>query len=111
YVLFLQLFIDQGCGEALVQRKELDEEHLTAAFWVMVGGTLLLTVLGVALAPWWAAANRLPSLTAITAALTLTIPLQGLFVVQQALLRRRLDFRSLAVLANGASGVGAPARP
>ena len=102
FVLFLQLFIDQGVGEALVQRKELDEEHLTAAFWLMAGGSLLLAIAGVALSPWWAAANRLPSLAVVTAVLTLTIPLQALFVVQQALLRRRMDFRSLAVLANAA---------
>jgi O-antigen/teichoic acid export membrane protein len=99
-ILFFQLFLDNGLSDAIVQRKDLDDEHLTAAFWILSLSGLGLAAVSLALARWWAAANHLPDLVPVIAALTLILPLQALGVVQQALLRRRMDFRSLAVLAN-----------
>ena len=37
YIGFLKMFLDQGLGAALIQRKELEQEHLDAAFWVNIG--------------------------------------------------------------------------
>lgn len=49
-VLFVNAFVEQGLGEAIVQRAELTERHLYAAFWANlgVGTTLALIMLAVA---------------------------------------------------------------
>jgi PST family polysaccharide transporter len=100
YVMFLQIFVDNGLGEAIVQRRDLTQEHLTAAFWLLVGGSVVLLTIAMALTPWWVAANRLPSLGPVTTTLTLLLPIRVLSVVHQALLRRHMDFRSLAIRSN-----------
>src|SRR5262245_37396102 len=49
YIAFTQVFVNQGFREALVQRKDLEGEHLDSAFWVnlimaivLALGTILL---------------------------------------------------------------------
>lgn len=106
-VLFLQTFLDQGIATAIVQRRELRADQLTGAFWLMAGAGVGLALLGLALAPGWARFNDLPALMAVTALLLGVLPLQGLIVVQRALLQRELDFRALARFTVAGSLVGA----
>jgi O-antigen/teichoic acid export membrane protein len=96
YILFMQMLLQQAIP-AIVQRKDLDSAHLDSAFWLVMGFTLVITGISVALAGPWAAANRTPDLQPIIIALSLQVPLQGLVVVQEAVLRRHMDFRSLAI--------------
>ena len=35
-VLFLKLLLEQGMGAAIVQREDLQREHLDAAFWMVM---------------------------------------------------------------------------
>ncbi len=36
-IMFLQLLLQQGMGAAIVQRDDLQREHLDAAFWMVMG--------------------------------------------------------------------------
>lgn len=111
YVLFVQMLLQQGMIPALIQRKDLRPEHLDSAFWMVVAASGVLTVVSIALAGWWASVNRLPDLQAVISVLSILIPIKGLVVVQEARLRRQMDFRPLAirtmvsVLAGGVVGV------
>ena len=96
YILFMQMLLQQAIP-AIVQRKDLDPADLDSAFWLVMGFTLVITGISVALAGPWATANRTPDLQPIIIALSLQVPLQGLVVVQEAVLRRHMDFRSLAI--------------
>ena len=59
FVNFAQLFVDQGLGDALIQRREVTRMQLNTAFWVAVVTGLLLMVLGLILAePLAAVAER-----------------------------------------------------
>jgi PST family polysaccharide transporter len=112
YIAFLELFLEQGMTNALVQRKDLREDHLDAAFWMILGLSLLLCGVSLALAPVWAGANDLPILTPVISVLAVTLPIRGLTIVQQAWLQREMDFKALAVRTNfstlgaGAVGIG-----
>src|SRR5688500_14659136 len=43
FTIFAELFLDQGLSAAIVQRAELDSEHLDTAFWINLLFGFLLT--------------------------------------------------------------------
>lgn len=106
YVSFIQMFLDQGFGAALIQRKDLRTEHMDAVFWMDVALSLVLIGLSIACSRWWAAANHIPQLSSIISALSLCILFEGLAVVQTALLKRDMDFKSLSVRTNASVLLG-----
>lgn len=100
YVLFLQMFLDQGFVAALIQRKDLEQEHLDAVFWVDLALSGVLVALSILCSRWWAARNHAPDVAILISVLSLTIPIQGLSIVQTALLQREMDFKSLSIRSN-----------
>lgn len=93
---YLRVFVDQGFSEAVIQRAQLDEEHLDTAFWTgLVTGALLAAAVWLGAGPI-AAATAQPELAPIVRWLSLGMLVSGLASTQQALLQRRLAFRQLA---------------
>ncbi len=45
YIAFIQMFVTQGLGEALVQRKELKPSHLDTVFWANIVVAIVLAAL------------------------------------------------------------------
>src|SRR5215469_2561520 len=80
YILFLQMFLDQGLVAALIQKKNLEPEHLDAVFWVDTALSLILVGVSLLLSGWWAAKNHAPELRSITFVLSLCIPIEALAV-------------------------------
>jgi PST family polysaccharide transporter len=108
FVNLAQLVVDQGLGDALIQRRELSQRHIDTAFWVAVATGLSLVTAGVLLAYPIAALLGEPELRPILQALSVTFLLSALGSIQIALLRRRLNFRALALRAlGGIAGGGA----
>jgi O-antigen/teichoic acid export membrane protein len=112
YIGFLQIFLDQGFTTALVQKKDLEPEHLDAVFWMDQMLSLILVGVSILLSGWWAARNHAPEIAEIIPVLSLSIPIQALAAVQFAILSREMDFKSIsirsnvAVLASGIIGIG-----
>lgn len=117
-VSIFQLVVDQGFAAAIIQRKDVEKEHLDSAFWVSVfiGAVLCLLLLATA---WPIAAvltgqkpELIPTLTAVLQWLSLGFIAMAMQSVPQALLQRDLEFKPLAIramlsnLAGGAIGVG-----
>lgn len=96
FVAFAQLIVDQGFGDALIQRPNLTRGHIDTAFWVAVVTGLLLSVIGVLAAGPISAFLDEPKLKPILQVLSLLFTVSSLSSTQQALLRRELAFRSLA---------------
>ncbi|GAB3152434.1 hypothetical protein GCM10027290_43090 [Micromonospora sonneratiae] len=108
FILFAQTLIQQGLVAAIVQRDKLTAEHLDAAFVVLVLAGLGVGLLTAAVSPLWALINRAPDLTEVCLALSPLVLVQGLSIVPEAILRRELQFRSIAIrtlLASVLSGV------
>lgn len=97
FVSFAQLVVDQGLGDALIQRRDLTRSHIDTAFWVTLLTGVLLTVAGMVVAHPIALLLGDPKLGPILQVLSLTFTLSALSSIQVALLRRALDFRALAI--------------
>lgn len=108
---FIEMIQQQGMMPAIIARKTLVDLHADTAFWLVIGAGFVCTGLGLLAAPWWAELNGLPELTPVIQVLALSIPLSSSVVVHEAILRRNLDFRMLAVrswssvLAGGVAGI------
>jgi PST family polysaccharide transporter len=100
YISFLQMLLNQGLPAALIQRKNLQPEHLDAVFWMESGLSIAFVAISVLLSRWWAAMNHTPQLAPVIIVLSLCIPIEGLTIVQRSLLAREMDFRSLSIRAN-----------
>lgn len=112
YINFIQMFLDQGLASALIQKKDLRQEHCDAVFWLDIAMSLSFVALTVFISGWWARINHAPELSRVLSVLSLCIPIEGLSIVQSAMVRRELDFRTLTIRSNialvlgGVTGVG-----
>lgn len=97
FIHFVQALLGQSFADAIVQRKDLEPEHLDTAFWSNVAIGVVLFVIGLISAPWIAAAFRQPELTPIIRYLSFSVVLNALSSTHQAILRRQLNFKDLAI--------------
>ncbi|MEZ5165887.1 MAG: oligosaccharide flippase family protein [Acidimicrobiales bacterium] len=96
YVLFVEMLMRQGLSVAIVQRPDLTDRDLDTAFWLLGAISLAIAGATVGLAGVWADINREPQLRELTIVLSVVVPIRALAVVQDALSRRRLEFKALA---------------
>jgi len=106
FMEFLDLFLDQGLSAAVVQRADLEREHLDTAFWVSVFTGILLTVGTVASSGLLATFFEQPRLAPVLNWLSIGFILHGLSSTQMAILQRELAFKSLAVRSTTAKAIG-----
>ncbi len=96
-VQILTLIVEMLVHDAIIQRRELDKDHLSTAFW-----TTMLLGLALAVACWFGAdtfANLFdnPKVGLFLAILGLGLPLSGIAIVPIARLRRGMRFKALAL--------------
>jgi PST family polysaccharide transporter len=106
YIALAHAFLEQGLATALIQRDELEPEHLDAAFWMNLLWCVALAAITVVVSGWWADVNDAPALRDVLSVLSLMLVLEGLIIVQEALLQRNADFKRIAVAANVAALTG-----
>jgi teichuronic acid exporter len=100
YIALAHVFLEQGIGTALIQRRDLEPDHLHAAFWLNLVWCVGLAGVTVAVSGWWAELNGAPVLRDVLAVLSLMLVLEGLIIVQEAQLQRSGGFKRLALAAN-----------
>ena len=93
----MSVFTDLALGAALVQRATIDEADRSTAFWTSLSVGVVLTVIGVALAPLVADFFSMPAVMPLFAASATLAILASLSVTQSALLTREMNFRSLEI--------------
>ncbi|MFN8454774.1 MAG: MOP flippase family protein [Anaerolineae bacterium] len=103
---FLDIILDQGLGAAIVQRPNLEREHLDTAFWVSVLTGLLLTAGTIAASGLVATFFQEPRLAPVLSWLAIGFIFGSLSSTQMAILQRQLAFKSLAVRSTTAKAVG-----
>jgi O-antigen/teichoic acid export membrane protein len=94
---FMQVFLDQGLSQAIVQRDDLKDEHLDTAFWTNILTAIFLTIVSILASDWVATLFEEPSISLIIKYLSIAFILTSLCSVQQAILIRALRFKSLAL--------------
>lgn len=94
---FAMLFTDMGFGAALVQKIDVEQRHKNAGFWVSFIGGALLTLIFAVLAPYIASFYGIPELQPIAVALSLIFFINSLGTINESLVKKALDFRTLAI--------------
>lgn len=111
FTAFVEIFLDQGLSAAIVQRADLEKDHLDTAFWISLLTGILLTAGGIAASGLVATLYKEPRLAPILSWLSFSFVLSALSSTQAAILQRELAFKSLAArsitatIAGGVVGV------
>lgn len=95
---FVMLFQDLGLSAATIQKPNLTHDEMNAFFWINVTIGISLTIIIIAISPlvgWYYHDNRVVPLTA---AMGLLVTINTLGNQHGALLQRRMEFRTSALL-------------
>src|SRR5688572_7347173 len=106
FTVFMELFLDQGFGAAIVQRSELEPEHLDTAFWINIVTGILMTIGLIAASGFIASIFEEPRLAPVLRWLSIIFILSSLSSTQISILQRKLAFKSLATRSLVATAVG-----
>ena len=90
-----QIVVEMGMGAAVIQRRTQVDEAASMALWLSLLVGVALYGLLWALAPWIAAAYRLPPLSSALRVVGFSLVLSSLISIPNALLTRDLEFRRL----------------
>lgn len=93
---FVELFKDLGLSAATVQKSEINHQQVSTLFWINLGISCLVALLVASLSPVVAWFYKEPRLMLITLALSSNFIFGGLTVQHQALMKRQMQFTSLA---------------
>jgi teichuronic acid exporter len=108
FISFSGIFTNLGLSSALIQRSEPTEDHYSSSFYLNVFAALLLTLVFVFLAPFIAAFFKSPQIINLIRVLSLTLVISSLSIVQDARLRKAMNFRILTrtkIISSVISGV------
>jgi O-antigen/teichoic acid export membrane protein len=101
-------FADLGLSEATIQRKEITPDQVSALFWINVAIGMGLTLITMASAPLLASFYKEPRLRNITLFLSLAFVIGGLRVQPDALLKRQMRYKAIAIRDIAAFALGVP---
>jgi lipopolysaccharide exporter len=99
-IMFLALVGNLGLSQALVQRRDIGDDHFHTVFWTNLVWGLFLTALIFVGAPFFAALSRSEQpeeFTYVLRVLCLLLPLASVSGIFRARLQRDLDFAALAL--------------
>lgn len=104
FISLSQVFIDSGFGKALIQKYNPTQEDYSTVFFFNLFISISLYGLFWIASPLIAKFYEMPELASLMRVLSLSLIINSLIIVPQALFSIRLDFRSLAI-ANFVSAV------
>lgn len=93
FTTILQVFVDSGLGNALIQKKDADDLDFSTVFYTNMLFCLILYLIIFMCAPLIAKFYNDNSLIALTRVLSLTVVLSGIKNVQQAYVSKKLIFK------------------
>lgn len=93
FISILQVFIDSGLGNALIQKKNADDLDFSSVFYFNIVICFMLYLLLFATSPWIADFYGMDILTPAIRILGLTLVISGIKNVQQAYVSRNLLFK------------------
>lgn len=111
YIRFMGPIVDQGFAAAIMQRQELEPEHLDTAFWTNLAIAIGIAALTAVNAKIISKLFAMPQLEPVLVWLSLSFIFMALSGIQDAILRRKFGFKAIAlrslvaVLVGGVVGV------
>ena len=106
------VFVDSGFSAALIRKKEVGQEELSAVFFFNVLAACALYFVLLAITPFLSRYYNAPVMLPLAPVLFLLVPVNSLSNIQNTILTRRFDFKTLsqytlwATLAGSCAAVG-----
>lgn len=92
-----EMLVRWGQGSVLIQRRTIDDRIMSTAFWIVVALGIATALLMILMSAPAAAFFEAPKLTWVFAYMALLPGLSALGTVNDALIQRKLAFRSIAI--------------
>jgi PST family polysaccharide transporter len=92
---FAEIFSQVGVGPALIQRKEVNQQHINGAFYIAVILGLGFTLLFLGLAPAIAQFYELPELKVITQVVCTSFIISAIAVVPRSMMMKHMRFKTM----------------
>lgn len=93
FTAVLQVFVDSGMGNALIQKKDADDLDFSSVFYFNIATCVFLYIIAFVSAPLIAYFYEMPELSSIVRVLSLIVVISGVKNVQQAYVSRNLLFK------------------
>lgn len=93
FITISNIFIDSGFGNALIQRKEIDDVDTSSVFYLNVLVSLIIYCIVFFIAPVVSKFYEMPELTNLLRVLALQIVIMSFACVQQSILVRHMKFK------------------
>lgn len=93
FTTIMQVFVDSGMGNALIQKKDADDLDFSSVFYFNIVVCSVLYILMFIAAPFIASFYDMPELTPVIRVLSLMIIISGIKNVQQAYVSRNMLFK------------------
>jgi O-antigen/teichoic acid export membrane protein len=93
---FAILFNSIGLGQALVQKKDIDEQHLSSVFWVNFLLGIILCLVFILISPLLAKFYNEPKLKSLIILTSFNFIILSVKTVQRAILLKRMEFKKIA---------------
>lgn len=93
FTTIMQVFVDSGMGNALIQKKDADDLDFSSVFYFNMVICAVLYVIMFFTAPFISAFYKMPELTSVVRVLSLIIIISGVKNVQQAYVSRNMLFK------------------
>lgn len=112
FTTMFNLFSDMGIARAVIQRRDVDDEYLSTAFWGNFASGIVLCALAVVAAEFIAEFFRQPLVAPVFAVLSLRFVFAGMNATQDAILSRQMKFSTItirniiSIIVGGSLGVG-----
>jgi len=98
FIQVSQTLILAGFNEALIQKKDTDEEDYSSVFWLNLVLSIVIYLILFFVAPFIASFYHQPILTKLTRTLSLVFIINAFAYVQETRLRKEMRFRTLTVI-------------
>lgn len=92
---FAEIFSQVGVGPALIQRKEVHQQHINGAFYTALILGLIFTSTFIALAPWIASFYQLPELSLIIMVVSSSFTISAVAVVPRSMMMKHMRFKTM----------------
>ena len=93
FTTIMQIFVDSGMGNALIQKKDADDLDFSSVFYFNMVMCLALYLIMFFVAPFIAVFYKISELTAVVRVLSLILIISGVKNVQQAYVSRHMMFK------------------
>lgn len=93
FISILQVFVDSGMGNALIQKKDTDDLDYSSVFFFNVSMCCILYIVMFFASPFIAAFYEQPELTPVLRVLSIALVISGIKNVQQAYVSKNMLFK------------------